>query len=70
MLLFAGTRELFLDDARLIARRAIASGVRADLHVYRHMPHVFPLLAGVLPRAKPAYTTIKRFVEETQPKPR
>jgi hypothetical protein len=30
------------------------------------MPHVFPLLAGVLPRAKPAYDTIKRFVEETQ----
>jgi acetyl esterase/lipase len=66
MLLFAGTRELFVDDARAIARRAAASGVRADLHVYRHMPHVFPLLAGVLPRAKPAYDTIKRFVDETQ----
>jgi monoterpene epsilon-lactone hydrolase len=66
MLLFAGSRELFVDDARAIARRAAASGVRADLHVYRHMPHVFPLLAGVLPRAKPAYDTIKRFVEETQ----
>ena len=69
MLLFAGTRELFVDDARTIARRAVASGVRADLHVYRHMPHVFPLLAGVLPRAKPAYDTIKRFVEETQSAP-
>jgi acetyl esterase/lipase len=66
MLLFAGSRELFVDDARTIARRAAASGVRADLHVYRHMPHVFPLLASVLPRAKPAYDTIKRFVEETQ----
>jgi acetyl esterase/lipase len=65
MLLFAGSRELFLDDARAITRRAIASGVRAELHVYRNMPHVFPLLASVLPRAKPAYDTIKRFVAET-----
>jgi epsilon-lactone hydrolase len=68
MLIFAGTRELFVDDARALARRATASGVRADLHVYRHMPHVFPLLAGVLPRAKPAYATITRFVQETQAK--
>jgi monoterpene epsilon-lactone hydrolase len=65
MLLFASTRELFVDDARTIARRAAASGVRAELHVYRNMPHVFPLLAAVLPRAKPAYDTIKRFVAET-----
>jgi monoterpene epsilon-lactone hydrolase len=70
MLLFAGTRELFVDDARTIARRALATGVKTELHVYRHMPHVFPLLAGVLPRAKPAYATVKRFVEETQAKPR
>jgi acetyl esterase/lipase len=66
MLLFAGTRELFVDDARRIARAAAAAGVRADLHVYRHMPHAFPLLAGLLPRAKPAFATIRRFVEDTQ----
>ncbi len=65
ILLFAGTRELFVDDARAIAQRAAACGVRAELHVYRHMPHVFPLLAGFLPRAKPAYATIARFVAET-----
>jgi monoterpene epsilon-lactone hydrolase len=64
MLLFAGTRELFVDDARALAQRAAASGVRVELHVYRHMPHVFPLLAGFLPRAKPAYATIARFVAE------
>ncbi len=65
ILLFAGTRELFVDDARALAQRAAASGVRVELHVYRHMPHVFPLLAGFLPRAKPAYSTIARFVVET-----
>jgi monoterpene epsilon-lactone hydrolase len=70
MLIFAGARELFLDDARAIARHAAAAGVRADLEVHRNMPHVFPVLAGVLPRAKPAFATIRRFVEETQRSPR
>ena len=64
MLLFAGAGELFVDDVRAIRRNAIAAGAKAELHVYRHMPHVFPLLAGVLPRAKPAYATITRFVSE------
>jgi acetyl esterase/lipase len=70
MLLFASNRELFVDDSRTIVRRAVASRVRAELHVYRHMPHVFPVLAGILPRAKAAFTTIKRFIDETQAKPR
>jgi epsilon-lactone hydrolase len=61
MLIFAGSTEVFLDDARTIARRASAAGVDAELHIYRHMPHVFPLFAGVLPRAKPAFQTITRF---------
>jgi monoterpene epsilon-lactone hydrolase len=69
ILLFAGTRELFVDDARALAQRAAASGVRVELHVYRHMPHVFPLLAGFLPRAKSAYATITRFVEATTAAP-
>ncbi len=64
ILLFAGSRELFVDDARLIARRATAAGVRAELHVYRHMPHVFPVLAGMLPRAKAAFGTVERFASE------
>jgi acetyl esterase/lipase len=63
-LIFAGSGELFVDDARMIRRNAIAAGVKAELHVYRYMPHVFPFLAGVLPRAKPAYGTITRFVSE------
>jgi monoterpene epsilon-lactone hydrolase len=70
MLLFASTRELFVDDSRTIVRRAVAAGVRAEVHLYRHMPHVFPVLAGMLPRAKAAFVTIKRFIEETQARPR
>jgi len=62
MLVFASSSEIFLDDARTIAARAHLAGVPAELHVYRNMPHAFPLLAGVLPRAKPAFETVARFV--------
>ena len=64
MLIFAGSGELFVDDARRVLGNALAVGVKAELHVYRYMPHVFPLLAGVLPRAKPAYRTITRFASQ------
>jgi monoterpene epsilon-lactone hydrolase len=62
MLLFAGSTEVFLDDARTVARRAREAGVRAELHVYRHMPHVFPMFAAVVPSVKSAFATVERFV--------
>jgi hypothetical protein len=31
------------------------------MHIYRHMPHVFPLFSRVLPRAKPVFQTIASF---------
>src|SRR5579872_2290795 len=64
MLIFASSSEIFLDDARTLARRAHEAGVDATLHVYRHLPHAFPVLAGFLPRAKPAFDTVARFVGE------
>jgi monoterpene epsilon-lactone hydrolase len=62
MLIFAGSTEVFLDDARTVARRARDAGVRAELHVYRHMPHVFPMFAAVVPSVKGAFETVQRFV--------
>ena len=61
MLILAGSTEVFLDDARVVARRANAAGVKVQMHIYRHMPHVFPLFSRVLPRAKPVFQTIARF---------
>jgi acetyl esterase/lipase len=63
MLVFAGSTEVFLDDARTVARRAREAGVHAELHVYRHMPHVFPMFAAVVPSVKSAFSTVRRFVE-------
>jgi monoterpene epsilon-lactone hydrolase len=64
MLVFAGSTEVFLDDARSVAARAAAAGVKAKLLVYRHMPHVFPMFAGVLPLAKTAFDHVAAFVRD------
>jgi acetyl esterase/lipase len=61
MLVFAGSTEVFLDDARAVTRRAREAGVDAELFVYRHLPHVFPMFASVVPRAKGAYDLVQRF---------
>jgi acetyl esterase/lipase len=63
MLVFAGSTEVFLDDARTVVRRAAAAGVDAKLYVYRHMPHVFPMFAKLVPRAKDAFPIIQAFVD-------
>ncbi len=65
MLVFAGSTEIFLDDARAVVRKAGAAGVDARLVVYRHMPHVFPMFAKLVPRAKEAFEIVKKFVAET-----
>jgi acetyl esterase/lipase len=61
MLLFAGSTEVFLDDARTVTRRAREAGVDAELYVHRHLPHVFPIFASVVPRAKTAFDVVTRF---------
>jgi acetyl esterase/lipase len=63
MLVFAGSTEVFLDDARAVTGRARAAGVKAELQVYRHMPHAFPVFAGILPLAKRAFDQVERFVQ-------
>ena len=69
MLIIAGAREILVDDARHVARRAAAAGVRTELHVFRHMPHAFPVLAEALPRARTAFLMSGRFLEETLGRP-
>ena len=70
MLLFAGSTEVFLDDARTVARRAARAGVDVELHVHRHLPHVFPMFAGVVPRAKEAFGVVREFVDRKASAPR
>ena len=69
MLVIAGAREILVDDARQVGRRAAAAGVRTELHVFRHMPHAFPVLAEALPGARTAFLASGRFLEETLGRP-
>ena len=62
MIVFAGSTEVFLDDARTVVSRARAAGSDASLYVYRHMPHVFPIFAGLIPRAKEAFERVRKFI--------
>ncbi len=62
MLLLAGSTEVFLDDIRTLATRARSAGVPVELYVYRHMPHVFPMFASLLPRANASFAHIRAFV--------
>jgi epsilon-lactone hydrolase len=66
MLVLAGSTEVFLDDARNVVRRAHQAGVAAELYVFRHMPHVFPIFAAYVPRAKAAFDLVRKFVANEQ----
>lgn len=63
-IVLAGATEVFLDDARAVVRRAKVSGVDATLYVHRHMPHVFPMFAGLVPRAAEGFNQVQRFLEK------
>jgi acetyl esterase/lipase len=61
LLLLAGSTEILRDDAVRVAERAHAAGVSAHLHVWPEMPHVFPVLADVLPEGRRAIADIADF---------
>ena len=56
--------EVILDDTKRIAENAEAAGVSVVLHVWDNMPHVFSLLAGLLPEANEAIKEIATFIRQ------
>jgi monoterpene epsilon-lactone hydrolase len=62
MAIFVGGTEVLLDDSRRLAEAARGSGVPAKLHIWPHMPHVFPLFQ-FLPEARAALEQIAEFVQ-------
>jgi epsilon-lactone hydrolase len=52
LLIQVGTSEILLDDARRLAERAWAAGVRVTLSQYEDMPHVWHVFASFLPEGK------------------
>ena len=59
-----GTCEIFLDQARELAKRASQSGVDATIAEYEDCYHLFQNLAALIPTAEYAIADCCRFLEE------
>ena len=67
LLIQVGSGELLLDDARRVAEKAAAHGVKADITIWPGMIHVFQVLAFTLKEARSAIRDIGQFVEKHIP---
>ena len=61
-LIQAGSDEILRDDAVRMAQAMRAAGCRVELQIWPKMPHVWHLLAPVLPEAHAALDEIARFL--------
>ncbi len=74
LLIHASSHEILRDDARRVANRSRAAGVRVDYREWPHAPHVFHAFADLLPEGREAIAEIgcwltERFAEQTSRKP-
>ncbi len=60
----AGSDELLLADAELMAKRLAAKGIRCDLHLWDGQIHDFRLAADILPEGRRALRYIGEFIKE------
>lgn len=61
-LIQAGSHEMLLEDAELMAERLAQAGVPCELQVWERQPHVFPVFADVIPEGARAIAEIGRFI--------
>jgi acetyl esterase/lipase len=64
-LFHVGSDEILRDDAVRMAEKMIDAKCEVDLEVWPRMPHVWHLLAPVLPEATAAIRKIGEFIERT-----
>ncbi|WP_133407860.1 alpha/beta hydrolase [Parashewanella tropica] len=64
MLIFAGTRELMLQDSETLAAKIEQAGGKVEAWFGKDMPHVYPLFE-MLPEAKQARKQIYYFVQSS-----
>ncbi|WP_336205222.1 alpha/beta hydrolase [Nonomuraea sp. LPB2021202275-12-8] len=62
LMIVTGSTELLRDEARRVAVRARQGGVQVTYEEWRRMPHVFPILADVLPEARLAFRHMAAFL--------
>ncbi len=61
-LILVGSTEVLLSDSERLAEKILASGGEVRLDVWPKMPHVFPVMARMLPEAKKGVSDIATFV--------
>ena len=57
-----GSDEVLLSDSERLVAQIEAAGGSADLAVWPKMPHVFPILAAVIPEGRQAITDMSSFI--------
>lgn len=62
MMIVTGSTEVLRDEARRVTVRAREAGVPVTYEEWPHMPHVFPILADVLPEARHAFRHMSAFL--------
>lgn len=62
-LIQVGSDEILRDDAVRMAEKMKAAGCDVELQVWPRMPHVFQVLAAVVPEARKAIAEIARFLQ-------
>ncbi|MCF6473881.1 alpha/beta hydrolase [Nonomuraea sp. MG754425] len=62
LMIVTGSTELLRDEGHRVARRARLAGVPVRYEEWPRMPHVFPILADVLPEARLAFRHIAGFL--------
>jgi epsilon-lactone hydrolase len=62
-LIFVSNSEVLLDDSLRIAAKACAAGGHVELHAWDDLPHVWPVMVGLLPEARTALKLIVEFAQ-------
>lgn len=66
LLVIASDSEILRDDARQVAERARAAGVRVEHQEWRGLAHVFPVFADFMPEGKAAFRHIAEFLRSAE----
>jgi acetyl esterase/lipase len=62
LMIVTGSTEVLRDEGRQVALRAREAGVPVTYEEWPRMPHVFPILADVVPEARLVFRHISRFL--------
>jgi monoterpene epsilon-lactone hydrolase len=63
LMVVTGSTELLRDEGRRVVLRARDAGVKVTYEDWNRMPHVFAILADVVPEARLVFRHIRRFLD-------